>query len=124
MTKLFENGTDSLQVTNGMFDLLALSGVGLIAGCGPSYREGRTVWIGDTEFRVKGEDDCRLFARLVRVYARVLLVRAQVFETVNERPVGDADRSFGVYALLRQDELHLLEDIAQFFERSQEVWCD
>jgi hypothetical protein len=126
MTVNFENDLgEDLHEHNGMFDLLADSGAGLLAGWAPSYRRGVSICLnegGDNfAFNVEGEEDCRLFGRLLRIYVRILEERCAAFERNNGREVGHEDRAFDALALLRRDELPHLLSIAEFFERSKWV---
>ena len=126
MTVNFENdGGEDLHLTNGTFDLLANCGAGLLAGWGPSWREGASIYLnpGDDNFTfdVNGEDDCRLFGRLLRIYVRIMEERCLAYEKRNGHSVKYEDRKWGPYALLRRDELPNLIEIAEFFERSKWV---
>lgn len=114
---------EEIDFCNGKFDLLANSGAGLLAGWAPSWRPDHSVHLHDDgcSFGVTGADDCKMFARLLRLYVRVLEERCTSYEKLNGYAVKDEDRSWGAHALLRRDELPFLLDVADFFERSEHV---
>lgn len=126
MTVVLENDArEDVHITNGTFDLLANCGAGLLAGWGPSWREGASIYLNkgsdSFSFTVKGARDCKLFGRLLRIYVRILEERCDAYEKRNGYEVKDEDRSWGPYALLRRRELPHLVEIAKFYERSKWV---